>query len=72
MASRDSLRIAWDITTVLCYVAWRCCPKYQSKQEEERELCFCTASVQLEGGAGWVVELLHFRAPLGLHLGVWF
>ena len=46
-------------------------PKYQRKQEEEPELCSCTASVQWGVGVG-VVEWLHFRVQLGLHVGVWF
>ena len=68
MAIRDSLRIAWDIITVLRYVALRCYPKYQRKQEEEQSFF---PALQVFSG-GWGIEVLHFRAPVGLHLGVWF
>lgn len=72
MASRDSLRIAWDITAVLCYVAWRCWLPNTKENRKRSAALLLHYKLAVEGGGWGVVEWLHFRAQLGLHLGVGF
>lgn len=55
MASRDSLRIAWDITAVLCYVAWRCYPQIPKKiGRGARALLLHYKRAVEGGGGGWL------------------
>lgn len=68
MATRDSLRIAWDISVALCDVV----PRHRPKMPKENRKRLRALGLHYKCAMGRGVELLHFRAPVDLNLGVWF
>lgn len=74
MASRDSLRIAWDITAVLCYVAWRCCPHAKKIGRGARALLLHYKLAVEGGGGGWLsgsISELNWDCTWGVILNVY-